>query len=135
MAQPLMIQVYQKISNSPVANLQELVQTPVFLSQQIMDNCLFYGEYPIIGHLPLKAEELDFPISIDQAGPSKIEERKIYLQYGLIFITVPYGNFSDYCNSLRESGLPIKKTDGYSCNAYWCWNQSYAGYFSDEGVY
>lgn len=116
MAQPLMVKVYKKISDEPVADLAELCRTPAFLAQQIMDNRLFYGEYKIIGNLQLEPQELEFPISIGMIAPND-GEKSIYFQYGMIYLTTPMKAYSAYCDSVRASGVPIGSVTAYRVNS------------------
>ena len=115
MAQPLMVKVYQVISNKNTIDLDELVLQPAFLSQQIMDNRLLYGDYEIVGHRPLLSEDMDFPISInwhvDRSNPNQ-KEKYVFMQYGLIFLMKPFDEFKAYCEEQKKTGLCIH--DAYS---------------------
>lgn len=116
MAQPLMVKVYKKVSSTPKIDLTELSETPAFFTQQIMDNRFFYGEYSIIGNLSLRNDELDFPISIGQIVLND-GAKKIYFQYGMIYITTPLEKYSNFCKSLESKGIHIRSITAYSANA------------------
>lgn len=84
MGQPLIINLYHKISSSPNIRLEELKGLPTLPAQAIFDNCFYYGEYPIIGNQPVSPEEYDPLISLGQ-GLSNDTRHIVYLQYGLIY--------------------------------------------------
>lgn len=84
MGQALIVQVYHKISSSPTITLEELKNLPALPAQAIMDNEFYYGEHPIIGHLPISPKEYDPLISLGQ-GLSNATSQTVYLQYGLIY--------------------------------------------------
>jgi len=84
MGQPLTVKIYHKISASKAIDINELKNYKCFPSGHIMDNRLFYGDYEIIGNLPLEGKELDFPISFSQSISYK-DPDTFYLQWGLIY--------------------------------------------------
>lgn len=59
---PLVISVYHIITDNPNVDITTLKKLKRCPSQFISDNRFFYGEYEIIGHEELNAEELDYPI-------------------------------------------------------------------------
>ncbi len=64
MGKPLCVSIYHIVTENPevsIADLQKLDSCP---SEYIMDNVFYYGEYEIIGNLPLppNADILDYPI-------------------------------------------------------------------------
>ena len=84
MGQALIVQIYHKIASSPTATPEELKNLPALPAQAIMDNEFYYGEHPIIGHLPVSPEEYDPLISLGQEL-SNAKNQIVYLQYGLIY--------------------------------------------------
>jgi hypothetical protein len=84
MGQALIVQIYHKIALSPTATLEELRNLPALPAQAIMDNEFYYGEHPIIGHLPVSPEEYDPLISLGR-GLGIATCQNVYLQYGLIY--------------------------------------------------
>jgi hypothetical protein len=84
MGQALIVQIYHKIALSPTATLEELRNLPALPAQAIMDNEFYYGEHPIIGHLPVSPEEYDPLISLGR-GLGIATCQTVYLQYGLIY--------------------------------------------------
>ena len=117
MGQPLIVKVYKKISDCLSVDISELSCTPAFLSQQIMDNRLFYGEYAIIDNLPLKTEEMDFPILMGNLRRSQTQDNtlRICFQYGLIYLEALQDEYMDYIQSHRQTGLCM--SDLYSSSA------------------
>lgn len=84
MTKPLVVKVYHRISKDKNIDISELRSHNCFPSQYIMDNKLFYGDYEIIGNLPLEMPELEFPISFSRS----IDHNNmgiVYLQWGLIY--------------------------------------------------
>lgn len=57
-----LVMMYDYNSQSLTQNLQELKSKPTTPSFHMMDDQLMRGEYPIIGNIPLEAEELSFPM-------------------------------------------------------------------------
>ena len=93
MGQALIVQLYHKISTSPTATPDELKDLPTLPAQAIMDNEFYYGEHPIIGHLPVSPEEYDPLISLGR-GLSNETCQTVYLQYGLIYKETTLDKFS-----------------------------------------
>jgi len=93
MGQPLIVQLYHKISTSPTATPDELKDLPALPAQAIMDNEFYYGEHPIIGHLPVSPEEYEPLISLGR-GLSNETCQTVYLQYGLIYKETTLDKFS-----------------------------------------
>lgn len=89
MGKPLIIKVYHIITKNPSMELEELRKMPAIPSQYIMDNVFFYGEYEIIGNLPLYDSELDFPIMYGRSI-SQLSLDKILFQRGPIHKEIPY---------------------------------------------
>lgn len=84
MGQALIVQLYHKTASTPTVAPEVLKNLPALPPQAIMDNHFFYGEHPIIGHLPVSPEEYDPLISLGR-GLSPDNNQTVYLQYGLIF--------------------------------------------------
>lgn len=95
MGRALIVKIYKTFSDTVDADLNELSSKPCFPSQPIMDNALYYGDYPIIGHAPLAAEELEFPISYSRSI-SALDPETVYLQYGLIYCHTSKSEFDRY---------------------------------------
>jgi hypothetical protein len=81
MGKPLVAKVYHIATtdkNVVCENLKELKALP---STFIMDNPFFYGEYEIIGNLPLSRSDLDFPVMYGKSIDAR-DMNKILLQSG-----------------------------------------------------
>ena len=98
MGKPLIIKVYQKISDNKNVDLKDLSECLALPSQPIMDNIFYYGEAVILGNLPLKPEENDMFISVSESI-SGIDKNIAYLQYGLIYREI---SLSDYEKLIKE---------------------------------
>lgn len=61
MGKPLVCSVYHILTDRRDVTVEELRGMRSLPSQFIMDNCLFYGEYEIIGNIPVSENE-DYPI-------------------------------------------------------------------------
>ncbi|WP_298321208.1 immunity 26/phosphotriesterase HocA family protein [uncultured Aquimarina sp.] len=95
MTQPLVIKVYHIIENSKKIELEKLKALKGLPSQYIMDNALFYGDYEVIGNLPLEGWEIEFPISYARSI-SHIDIKTVYLQYGRIYKEIHRDKFYKY---------------------------------------
>ena len=95
MTQPLVIKVYHIIEDSKKIEFEKLKKLRVLPSQYIMDNALFYGDYEVIGNLPLEDWEIEFPISYARSI-SYTDIKTVYLQYGRIYKETHRDNFYKY---------------------------------------
>jgi len=84
MAQPLTVKIYHKISQNKDVDFSQLKSQKCFPSEHIMDNKLFYGDFEIIGNLPLENSELEFPMSFSRSINYK-HQGLIYFQWGPIY--------------------------------------------------
>jgi len=78
MGKPLCISIFHIVTEDPDVPMEDLLKLKSTPSEYMMDNLFFYGEYEIIGNLPLPEdrEKLDYPImygrSIDARDRNKI---------------------------------------------------------------
>jgi len=107
MGKPLIIKIYKKTCEDININLDELKRCEAFLSQPIMDNRFYYGEYKVLGNLPLEPIELDFPISYSRSI-SSTDPDFVYLQYGLIYIETNISRYSKYLEDPLKEGFNAK---------------------------
>ena len=59
---PLVAKVYHIITADPAVPIERLRALPALPGELWMDNRLFYGDYEVVGRLPLDFSELDCPI-------------------------------------------------------------------------
>ena len=100
MGKALIVKVYHKISDGLDVNLDELASTLALPSEAVMDNHFYYGQNIIIGHQPLKINELDMLISYSRSISGQ-DKDTVYLQYGLIYLETEISKFNKY---LSEKG-------------------------------
>ncbi len=62
MCRPLVVKTYRFITDDPAVPVEALRELPALPSHFMSDDGIFLGEYPVMGNLPLRPEELDFPI-------------------------------------------------------------------------
>jgi hypothetical protein len=106
MTQPLVIKVYHIFENSKKIELEKLKTLKALPSQYIMDNALFYGDYEVIGNLPLENWEIEFPISYARSI-SYTDIKTVYLQFGRIYKETHRNKFYKYI----EMPNPESKND------------------------
>lgn len=106
MTQPLVIKIYHLIDETKDKDLNCLKSLKSFPSQYIMDNLLYYGDFEVIGNLPLEDWEIDFPISYARSI-SYGDFDTVYLQYGEIYKETQRDKFYKYI----EIPNPNSKTD------------------------
>lgn len=78
MGKPICVSIYHIVTESSNIGIEELQKLSSCPSEYIMDNKFYYGEYEIIGNMPLfdDPDEIDYPImygrSINRLDPDKI---------------------------------------------------------------
>ena len=108
MGKPLIIKVYQKISDNKNVDLKDLSECLALPSQPIMDNIFYYGEAVILGNLPLKPEENDMFISVSESI-SGIDKNIAYLQYGLIYREIPLSDYEKLIKDLKIGPQTLRR--------------------------
>ncbi len=99
MGPPLLIKLYAYKSDSKSVDIELLKNQKSLPSDYIMDNLVFYGEFEIIGNLPLEIKEFDFPISYGR----RIDHiPNVFLQWGLIHKELPKKKFDKYLFAINE---------------------------------
>lgn len=88
MSKPLICSVFHILTERTDVTVDELKKIKSLPSTIIADNNLFYGEYEIIGNIPL-AENEDFPIMYGKS--IEIGKNSICLQYGKVFREIENG--------------------------------------------
>ncbi len=95
MGKPLLVAVYRVITENPSLTPDDLHNLPLLPAEPIMDNALFYGSFPIIGHRhePVESASADCPVLYDIGNRG---ENVLYYQRGTLQRSV----------SRRVEGLP-----------------------------
>ncbi len=89
MAKPLLVAVYRILTDDPDLTPDDLRDLPMLPAEPIMDNVLFYGSYPIIGHEPLRNAEMDapdYPVFYDVGEHT---DRVLSYRCGTVQVSIP----------------------------------------------
>ena len=78
--------VYHIVTEREDVTVQELENLPCLPSTHIMDNRLYYGDFAIIGNLPLREKE-DWPILYSESFNAR--ENDVHLQCGRLYRRLP----------------------------------------------
>ena len=105
MGRVLIIQVYLASADKPEYDLEALRCCKTLPAQAIWDDSLYYGEFRILGHLPLSLEEL-WPLESYGRSISRDDPDTVYLQYGLIYKEQSIGKFDKHLSARSERDLP-----------------------------
>ena len=99
--------MYDYNSQSLTQNLQELKSKPTTPSFHMMDDQLMRGEYPIIGNIPLEAEELSFPMHYGTY--TNHHKKGIFFGWGFCMLEdVANLDFNDYRNNGAIYGATLR---------------------------
>ncbi|WP_289056039.1 immunity 26/phosphotriesterase HocA family protein [Carboxylicivirga marina] len=109
MGPPLIIKLYAFKSDNKKVDIENLKNEKSLPSDIMMDNVIFYGEFEIIGNLPLGITEFEFPISY---GMRIDRTPNVFLQWGLIHKELPKKDFNKYI-MLENGGLGDHNPYGY----------------------
>jgi len=101
---PLLVMPYQIISSDPALAAEELRRAPVMPSFYMEDHHIALGDYPIVGHLPLEADELDFPIHYGRSIPWQ-KEPKVIFQCGNIYRELNGAEPLPHCGHFQSWGV------------------------------
>lgn len=109
MGKPLVVNLYHIATTNNNISCEYLKELQTIPSQFIMDNAFFYGEYDVIGNMPLADNELDYPVmygkSIDH-----LDSDKVLLQSGQKYYELKNGEralYSDFRNNGVGFGLHV----------------------------
>ena len=83
MMKPLVCSAYHIVTDRADVGVDELKSLRSLPSSFVADNCFYYGEYEIIGNLPI-AENEDYPIMYG-GTISRIENNVVYYQCGKVY--------------------------------------------------
>ena len=104
---PLLVMPYRIISNDPAPALEELRRLPAMPSFYMEDYHIALGDYPIVGHLPLEEDELDFPIHYGKSIFWQ-KEPQVRFQCGDVFRELEGAEPLPYCDHFRNWGVALK---------------------------
>ncbi len=86
MGKPLAVSVYHIVTERADVTVEELKNLKALPSVHMMDNRLYYGEYEIIGNIPINEHE-DYPIMYGNS--TCMGERAVCLQCGKLYRKYP----------------------------------------------
>ena len=86
MGKPLICSVYHIVTERDNLTIHELDHLPSLPSAPIMDNHLYYGDYEIIGNIPIREQE-DYPILYGDNNDAR--HPGLRLQCGKVFLADP----------------------------------------------
>ena len=114
MSKPLVCSVYHIATERKDVTIDELKNLKSLPSTIIADNHLFYGQYEIIGNLPITENE-DYPIMYGRS--ISIGDNSLCFQYGRIFKKIENGKLLyDGCrNNSVSFSLNVRKKDFFDC--------------------
>ena len=99
--------MYDYNSQSLTQNLQELKSKPTTPSFHMMDDQLMRGEYPIIGNIPLEAEELSFPMHYGTY--TNHHKKGFFFGWGFCMLNdIANLDFNDYRNNGTIYGASLR---------------------------
>ncbi len=108
---PLIVAVYRIVTNNPNLTADDLRDLPMLPAEEIMDNALFYGEYPIIGHEPMDGIRVDFPVNYSESCASG--DHRMFYQCGRLYrekykasSDVPSATYAGYAHSGSGYKIP-----------------------------
>ena len=102
-----LVMMYDYNSQSLTQNLQELKSKPTTPSFHMMDDQLMRGEYPIIGNIPLEAEELSFPMHYGTY--TNHHKKGFFFGWGFCMLNdIANLDFNDYRNNGTIYGASLR---------------------------
>ncbi len=107
MSKPLVCSVYHIVTERKDVSVDELKGLKSLPSTIIADNSLYYGEYSIIGNIPITLEE-DYPILYGRS--IQRGEKAVCYQQGRLFCKIDNGDvlYSDVTNNGVAFNLNVK---------------------------
>lgn len=104
MGKPLAVKVYHVLTEREDLPPEELRAFAACPSQYIFDNRFYYGEYEIVGNLPLEEEELDYPVMYGRSI-SGLDRDKIMFQWGPVYREIPCDSGALVPGDFRNNGV------------------------------
>ena len=127
MGKPLACSVYHIVSERKDVSIEELEQLNSLPSVHMMDNRLFYGDFEIIGNIPISESE-DYPIMY--GGSIDARYRAVLLQCGKLYRRDDSGTalFHNFTNQGLSFGLDFTLSVLLACIE----NESNAPYWAQD---
>ena len=125
---PLLVAPCRILTRDPDLGPEELKKLPLMPSFYLEDFHLAVGDYPVVGHLPLEREEMDYPIRYGRAVPWT-EKPKVVFQCGEVFRELEGAEPPPYCDQFRGWGVrgeiftmrrPLEESVSLDSNAPYC---------------
>lgn len=106
MGKALCVSVYYIITENPDIKITDLQLFNSCLSQYIMDNGFYYGEFEIIGNaqLPKEPDEVDYPIMYGRSI-SALDRDKICYCRGREYRDIPFGENELLPENFKNNGI------------------------------
>ena len=102
MGKPLICSIYHLVTPRRDVTLEELRECTALPSKPVMDNKLYYGEYEVIGNLPVEPDA-DYPIHYGRS--TDLREGGAMLQRGTHFVHLPDATVLYRGHELRSIGF------------------------------
>ena len=108
MGTALIVKVYHKMSDTKDIDIAELERCCSLPGQAVMDNHIYYNQYPIIGHLPVSNVDMNDAYLSVSRSINYNDSDIAYLQYGLIYKQIPLSEYKKY----EEEHWPAYRNEG-----------------------
>ena len=108
MGTALIVKVYHKISETKDVDIAELERCCSLPGQAVMDNHIYYNQYPIIGHLPVSNVDMNGAYLSVSRSINYNDSDIAYLQYGLIYKEIPLSEYKKY----EQEHWPAYRNEG-----------------------
>ena len=108
MGTALIVKVYHKMSDTKNIDIAELERCCSLPGQAVMDNHIYYNQYPIIGNLPVSNVDMNDAYLSVSRSINYNDSDIAYLQYGLIYKEIPLSEYKKY----EEEHWPAYRTEG-----------------------
>ncbi|MEZ2293274.1 immunity 26/phosphotriesterase HocA family protein [Variovorax sp. RCC_210] len=79
MTVPLVVRLFGGASSEPAPGIDALSVWPLLPAQTMMDNQLFWGNFPVVGRKVLVAGDIDFPCGV---GNAPAQDRQAFFYWG-----------------------------------------------------
>ena len=111
MGKALVVKIYHIATTDKNISCETLTKLKSLPSQFIMDNPIYYGEYEIIGNMPLMENECDFPVMYGNSiSYLDADKGLVMLQSGMKYFEIANSNaiYTNFRNNGVGFGMHIK---------------------------